>query len=959
MNKNHYNKSLFWCWFLFFQIVAFQSWAFSGKYPIRNFTPLDYKAGIQNIDFAQNRDMTLFVANNLGVLSYNGNDWQIHHFNTSKKIRSLAFDEKMNRLYVGAQGAFGYFDKDWAYVSLDKILPENAISFDEVWDVFLYENQVYFCTFQGIFVYNGTSVSIIHHQNGFERSFQAGQKLFTQNPRGQLFEIKGKELVSTYPQNQTGQIIRGILPHTEGILIFYNSGEIEHSTLFEAKPIFNSLSQTLKGTYVNHVLHLSDSRLAISTQTAGLYLFDKRKQIIENISIEEGLQINACLNTFQDYTGNLWVGKQNGMSLIDISSPMRFINREINIQGNGYESFDVEEGTYYTTSNGVYFLKKDAAECIFLEGTEGPSYGIQRILGKLYAGHHTGLFLLEKGRASRIVTTDGLWQVKHLESNPQYAIGGMYSGLYLFKINERMELEPVGKINGFSESSRFFEEDKKGRIWVGQFYKGLYLLNLTDELTKAIVQKIPDEPNLPSIDGQIVLSKINNELYLGTRAGVFMIDQNTDQIKRADIFLNELDNQAVYLLQQDHQNNIHIYGENSVGFFKEIRPSHYQFFPSSLYQLQYSLNNDLLNISINTDDGVLFSANEGFIHYQPRLENQMQSDNPFVISRVYSKTEDKNLYTQKPFEPKPNAIEEIVVSSNAKVLQFTIESFQFNAVENQQFRYYLEGFEKDFGEWSVSAIKEYTNLNEGKYKFHVQTRNNLGSILSVQPLHLKVEPPLHRSLAAKVAYLLLGILGLFFISNFQRQRYKQKAKAVEQAKKIELAQKQQELFDVERQKEQELNQLKEEKMKGELRHTNNLLAASTMNLVVKNEFIETIKGKLQEVKRMGKNRETKQALEQIVKDINTTLKLQEDWEQFEHHFDQVHGNFLSRLRQSYPELTPNEQKLCAFLRLNLNSKDIANLMGISLRGVEVARYRLRKKLALEKGKNLSKFVLEY
>ena len=105
--------------------------------------------------------------------------------------------------------------------------------------------------------------------------------------------------------------------------------------------------------------------------------------------------------------------------------------------------------------------------------------------------------------------------------------------------------------------------------------------------------------------------------------------------------------------------------------------------------------------------------------------------------------------------------------------------------------------------------------------------------------------------------------------------------------------------------------------------------------------------------------ETKKALEKIVKAIDTTLKLQEDWEQFEFHFDQVHGDFLNRLQEQFQDLTPNEQKLCVFLRLNLNTKDIANLMGISLRGVELARYRLRKKLELDTGQNLSKFILEY
>jgi DNA-binding NarL/FixJ family response regulator len=183
-------------------------------------------------------------------------------------------------------------------------------------------------------------------------------------------------------------------------------------------------------------------------------------------------------------------------------------------------------------------------------------------------------------------------------------------------------------------------------------------------------------------------------------------------------------------------------------------------------------------------------------------------------------------------------------------------------------------------------------------------------------------------------------------------RYRRKAKIAEQAR-------QQRLAEIEQQKEQELLQLEKAKVESELHYLNNLLASTTMNLVVKNEFIDTIKEELQEARQKSENREMKQALEKIVREIESTLRLQEDWEQFERHFDQVHGDFLARLRNEFLDLTPNEQKLCAFLRLNLSTKEISNLMSISLRGVEVARYRLRKKLGLQQGDNLTKFILEY
>ena len=933
--------------------------AFSGKYPVHNFMPSDYKAGIQNIDFAQNRDMTLFVANNLGVLSYNGKDWERHAFQTGKKQRSLAFDEKANRLYFGSQGEFGYFDDNWKMVSLVDKIPQPSPDFDEVWDVFLIHSKVYFCTFQGIYVYDGQSISVLAHKHGFNRTFQANGKLFAQSREGQLFEIKDQHLLAPpYLHNSSNETVAGVISQDGGYLLIYNSGKIEFATSFGVTGKYDGLSKALQGKYVNHVLQLSDSRLAISTQTAGLFLFDLQKRSIENITTGDGLLSNACLRAFQDYSGNLWVGMQNGIALIDINSPMRFINQEINIQGSGYEAYTRDEGAYYTTSNGIYFLAKNAARSVFLKGTEGPAYGMQNIGGKLYAGHHTGLFLLANGTAKRIAHTHGLWQVKQLQSNPGFAIGGTYSGLYLFRLNEKMELQAVGKIDGFEESSRFFEEDREGKIWVGQFYKGLYQLTLSAGLNSALANKISVGQGLP-VDEQIILSRIDNELYLGTPKGIYRVDQASNRIVQAEAFSKVIGEQQVYLLVQDNQKNVHVYTEDIAGFFKQISSGNYAFVPSSLFQLRYSFNNDLLNVSVNTGDGVLFNANEGFIQYRPELENRLAAEKPLTVSKAVNVAEDSVLYERKPFGVKSENPEQLTVSYRAKVLQFEVEAFQFSEVNNQQFRYYLKGFDEGYGEWTHATTKEYTNLKEGEYEFSVQTKNFLGQIITSQPLFLKVNPPFHRSLWARILYVALGIWALLMVSKMQKRRYNLKARAAEEARQRELMKKQQELIEIEHQKEQAVRQIEEDKMKSELQHLNSLLAASTMNLVVKNEFMETIKEELEEVKRKGKSMETKHALEKIVREIDTTLRLQEDWEQFEYHFDRVHGDFLNRLREQFHDLTPNEQKLCALLRLNLSTKEISNLMSISLRGVEIARYRLRKKLGLDQGQNLSKFVLEY
>ncbi|MBX2845904.1 MAG: hypothetical protein KTR13_06775 [Saprospiraceae bacterium] len=945
------------------------------KYPIQNFSPFDYRAGNQNIAFAQNRDMSLFVANNLGLLSYNGVAWEGRALQTGKKQRSVAFQEQSNRLYVGSQGDFGYFEADWSYTSLLEKVPEGKRNFDDVWEVFIHETAVYFCTFNGIYIYEGDTLRVVEYAGGLERSFFVDGRLYSQSRTGRLLILESGNFVAAFPQNNTNDIIAGIVPHNQGMIIFYNSGVIEFTNTFGVQAIYPNLSQALRGKYVNHILHLSDNRLAISTQTAGLFLFHLKENSIEQITTEEGLETNACLRAFEDFSGNLWVGMQNGIAVVYINSPMRFLSQEIGLEGSGYDALEMEEGTYYTTSNGIYFLLNGQTKAQFLSGTEGPAYGLQTIGGRIYAGHHTGLFLLNGSIAQRVASTDGLWQIKPLRSNPRYAIAGSYSGLYLFEIKGN-QLEFVQKISGFEETSRFFEEDSHGDIWVGQYYKGLFKLRLDSALTQVEVLQFQGQGTI-STDNQIVLSTINNELSLATNAGVYQLNLVDNVLEKADLFYDEIGEQPVYLFEQDNQRNVHVLADDRVGFFKQISPKNYAFVPSSLFQLRYFLNNDLLSMSTDTSDGVLFSANNGFIHYNPDLETRAKNATPLLVQSIVSVNQDSVVYRRSPFKEETSEITKLSLSKHAKVVQFNMEAFQYNNLNDLQFRYYLKGLDEDFGDWTTSSMKEYTNLKDGNYEFIAQTRDFLGEITTSQPVSFTLNPPFYKSLFAKIIYVLVGLVLLYLLSRVQKKKYKKKAadleaeneKAIalreENFSKMEMVweaerkAEQERLQAIEREKEQELTILKAEKMESELRHLNNLLAASTMNLVVKNEFIENIKGGLQDVQRKGQNKETKQAIEQIVQEIDTTLRLQEDWEQFEHHFDQVHGDFLSRLRRDFPKLSPNDQKLCAFLRLNLNTKEIANIMNVSSRGVEIARYRLRKKLGLEKGANLAKTILEY
>jgi DNA-binding CsgD family transcriptional regulator len=159
--------------------------------------------------------------------------------------------------------------------------------------------------------------------------------------------------------------------------------------------------------------------------------------------------------------------------------------------------------------------------------------------------------------------------------------------------------------------------------------------------------------------------------------------------------------------------------------------------------------------------------------------------------------------------------------------------------------------------------------------------------------------------------------------------------------------------------EKEIIRLRNEKLREEMIMKDKELANSTLDMIQKNKLLTKIKNDLKKISSATRDLELKDHINILSKKINRELDTEQQWEVFETHFENVHEAFLKRLKIQFPDLSPRELKLCAYLRLNISSKEIAILMNISTRGVEISRYRLRKKLDLQRNENLTDFILTF
>ena len=178
------------------------------------------------------------------------------------------------------------------------------------------------------------------------------------------------------------------------------------------------------------------------------------------------------------------------------------------------------------------------------------------------------------------------------------------------------------------------------------------------------------------------------------------------------------------------------------------------------------------------------------------------------------------------------------------------------------------------------------------------------------------------------AIVFILILAFFFFRHL-RNKHKLEKQLIRRNKELEI------------QKANELLELK-----------NKELAASVLQLVEKDEFLKDLKEKLKSNKDNLGQTEINKLLRTISVNNNN------NWEEFRLRFTAVNEKFYKKLTKKYPNLTQSDHKVCALIKLNFSSKDMARLLGISVESVHTTRYRLRKKLKLERKENLEDFIAQ-
>jgi ligand-binding sensor domain-containing protein/DNA-binding CsgD family transcriptional regulator len=931
---------------------------------IVNYTKQGYSAATQNWDIKQDRNGVLYFANNEGLLSFDGIYWKIYPLPNRTNVRSLEIGPD-NRIYIGGQSEIGYFSPDaqgrLAYHSLKHLVPEKDRSFADVWNVINFQNQLFFRASNRIIHLNGTRVAV-YPSSDWRFMGQSGGRLYAQeHEKGLLTFDNGtwKPFItrSALPE---GSLITSVTPFGKDTTLITT---FKHGVYFlTGTTVSRFQSRDLDGIAPMHIYEsasIGSGHTVLATSLNGCYIIDNKGQLVQGFSRLEGLQNNNIRSVFLDRDRNIWLGLDNGIDYVAYNNAIKHVYPDVQNDGSGYASMIFRDRLYLGTSDGLYHVPiQKSGDLSFAKGrfesvtnTKGQVWNLSQVNEQLLAGHHEGAFSIQGGTATQLDKSAGYWMFLPLENvlPSKKMVTGTYYGVSIFN-TAKEKFEKATSIN--FESSRFVTVDN-GVIWVAHPYKGIYKIDLSAGDT--VAKLYGNLHGLLSANDNYVY-KVKNRIVFTTEHGIYEYNNAKDRFEPSAYFGHFFEKIPVRYLKEDPSGNLWFITGKKLGVVDFSGPK-----PKLIYLPE--LNNKMVSgfehIYPYDQENIFLGAEKGFYHInfnrykhnQYRVQVQLRQvraigrSDSLLFGGYYGEVNEAGVQSR-------HAIPEI--SHNWNSFHFEYSSTLFGQQSNVEYSYRLQGFNKAWSEWSRKTEKDYTNLPAGTYTFQVKARNTVGNESEINNFTFVVLPPWYQTYWAYTFYAFLLFGFAWFLFKRQQARFhRQQIKHEEEQKRLLY------LHQLELEKsEKQIVKLRNEKLESEIHHKNTELASSAMHLVQKGELLSRIKEELMRLKKYAENEKTAEDFKKIIRILNEEDKMDADWEQFAHHFDKVHSDFLVALKKQHPNLSPNELKLCAYLRMNLSTKEIAQLMNISVRGVEISRYRLRKKLQVATGVNLFDFLMK-
>jgi len=925
---------------------------------VTQFSKNDYFASNQNWSVGQADDGILYFGNNQGLLQFDGSMWEVHKMPANKRVRSLLVTPDQ-RIYVGSFEEFGYFERDETnqlhYTSISVLLKNYHMLNDEIWTILQCKNRIIFQSFTSYFVYENGRVNGFRCPYTFLFFNKVGDNILTHTDQFGLSSVDpiANKIVPVMEKRLSNPVI-AVLPWDKNRQLLATNSDGLY--LFDGKtatPFKTEVDEELKKAEINRAIQSPNGTILIGTILNGVTALDRQGRKLWTLNTANILQNNTVLGMTCDRENNLWLAMDKGIAMVRMAGSVRYIQAFHPSIGSIYTLNHQGSSLFIGTNQGLYRANLSEnnrlIQSVQLESAvKGQVWNLSAFDQQLFCGNNEQTFKIGSDTPSMVgPVKGGMCLQKGIIQGKEVLVQGTYTSLTVYK-KSKDTWKFSHTVEDFLNPVRSLEIDYTGTIWASHLYEGLYAIQLRSDLKKTERLKV-----YRSLDGKhqypIHVLKLNSRVVFADKTGLYTFDDIRKQI----IPYKELNDQLGYF---SHAYRICPFRNNLYWFIRDEEAALFRVegnqtslidvVPYALFRNQTV--DDYQNIVPLSDNSCLFLLENGLAMYHLPTEKTTSEKVKLLFRSVLTSDAESREVRYLPISDSLYASTPYARNS----LTFNVFYPSYGRMSDVRFRYKLEGLDIVWTEPTVLSQKSYNYLPWGHYTFKAEACTKSGTTLSTTTYTFSIDPPFYWSIAARIFYLILlmGLLFGLYLFIFHLFQVKKE--------KIERAEAATRLHEIE-QREQKIIALQNEKLESELTVKSKELAASTISLIKKNELLASIKEELTLQKKTLGAVYPNKYYEKLIRILNENLSSEDDWAVFQTNFDRIHENFFRNLHASFPELTSNDLRFCAYLRLNLTSKDIAHLMNISLKGVELARHRIRKKIGIPSTKSLTEFMIEF
>ena len=912
--------------------------------PLMAYDPELYEAENQNWGITQTSNQTMYFANNSGLLEFDGVNWSLYPVPDNSIVRSVK--AVGNNVYSGSYMDFGVWKINnknvLEYTSLPKMLDIELKDEEQFWKIIKLDDWLVFQSYSRIYLVNidTNEYTFIESDDDITNIFVVDGVLFYNKKNKGLFKFNNgstelflddsrivkNKLVGMFEFN--GKLL--LLTESNGFY-FLENDKLSNWTV-DTKIDLSSLR-------IYSTTKLADNSIVLGTVSKGYFQLTSDGELKYDLNFENGLSNNTILSVFEDQQNNLWLGLDIGISFINLSTQFTVYNDTKGTIGTVYSSLVYDDYLFLGTNQGLFYkLRKSDENFMFVEGTNGQVWSLKEIDGLLFCGHDSGTFIIKNNEIQQTISDlPGTWDFKILENNPSLILQGNYSGLSILE-KKSGKWNFRNKVKGFDLSTRFYEQTD-GKVFVNHELRGLYELTLSEDLFSFSTVSNISSPVKKGMGSSIL--NFSNKLFYFSSFGVSKYDDNNDVFNSVDSFTELLNSYSSRSTLMDVKGSDGLKwcfaNENilllSPGSITEIPKT--EIIPVSLSNFKKVVSGFENLTKIGSDEYLLGSSN-GYFVFNSSITK------PNHLHKIKLNSVEASKINQEKLRLALDSNN--ILDSESNSLYFNYSIPHYHNIVKKKYSYKLEGWSSEWSNWSEESSQVFENLPYGEYRFIVKGKIGVTETVNSADFSFKIKRPWFFSNFAILFYvIMLALLWIVIHNSYKIYYNKQQLKVLKKSEE-DIA-----LRDLE--SSQKLMKLNNEKLKLDIESKNRELAISTMSLIKKNEFLNDIKNEL-------KDKEGVQDLKKVIKIIDKNLNNTDDWKLFEEAFNNADKDFLKHIKSLHPNLTPNDLRLCAYLRLNLTSKEIAPLLNISYRSVEVKRYRLRKKIDLPHESSLTSYILE-